>query len=82
MIEAYKIIFLDGSERPYEVFEQIDFVKANRLVDFVRGMIRDGRICEESLEEYYDKYSCIQTEQNAEELLKMDGYTVEKVLLD
>ena len=82
MIEAYKIIYLDGCDRPYEVFENIEIVRDKSMVDFVKGMIRDGRICEESLEEYYRKYSCIQTEENAIELLRLDGYDVEKVFLD
>ena len=82
MIAVYKIIYLDECDRPRDVFEHIELVEASHLVPYVKGMIRDGRICEESLDEYYRKYSCIQTNGNAEELLELDGYTVKELFLD
>lgn len=83
MISIYKIIYLDECERPRDVFEHIELVEAENLVPYVKGMIRDGRICEESLDEYYKTHSCIQTNENAEEILRLDGYTFDtEVFLD
>ena len=82
MIAVYKIIYLDECDRPRDVFEHIELVEASHLVPYVKKMVDDGRICEESLDEYYRKYSCIQTNSNAEELLELDGYTFEELFLD
>lgn len=82
MIAVYKIIYLDECDRPRDVFEHIELVEAENLVPYIKGMIRDGRISEESLDEYYREFSCIQTNINAEKLLELDGYTFEEVFLD
>jgi len=76
-MKVYKIIYLDGEIGPFDVFDLIDLVPKEKLVVFVQDMIENGRICDESIEIFKEKHPLgVQTEQDAIELLVLDGYTL------
>ena len=52
----------------------VDVVDENHILQYVLGMINDGRICEETLEEY----PIPTTDKEALALVVADGWTVVK----
>ena len=76
-MKVFKICFIDGSERPSEVFDFIDLVLPSKLLGFVKNMIDEGRICEESVADFRERNKHgIRSLQDACELLVSDGYTI------
>lgn len=81
-MKVYKITYLDEWDRPYEVLEGIEIVRAKQLADYVETMYANGRICEENYKEFCKKHpNGAETESDAIELLKLDGYYVEPVIV-
>lgn len=77
-MKVYKIVYMDGSERPWEIFNHTEVVKAKDLADYVETMNAEGRICEDNYEIFKEKHPHgVMTEADALELLEMDGYEFE-----
>lgn len=76
-MKVFKICFLDGCDRPYEVFDYIEIVLPSKLVRFVKDMIGNERICEQSVLDFNEKHGHgIRSIKDAIELLESDGYTI------
>ena len=80
-MKVYKICYIEDSDA-VEVFDLIDIVRERNLPLFVRKMVDEGQICEETVKDFMKKHKRLpQTRAEAVELLKDDGYDVEQTIV-
>lgn len=75
-MKIYLIGYFDDLKWVGEFLQELELVPESRLVDTVKTMINEGRICEDTITDNgYDVAKMDATQ--AVEILKDDGYTVE-----
>ena len=76
-MKVYKVIYLDECETPREVFEHTELVQAKELINYVNILHDLGRIYDDTYNIFLEKHpQGVLTEQDAIELLEMDGFSV------
>ena len=81
MKDVYVIYFPEGdrTEMPREVISGIDIVSPKNLVNHIKTMVDEGRICDWTLKDFVEEHGHEpQTEQDCVEFLESDGYIVMK----
>jgi len=81
-MNAYKIIYWDECETTQDMWKYIEIVQFGHLVKFVEWLDREERIAKESYEIFKEKHpDGVQTEQDAIELLRTDGWAVDEIVV-
>lgn len=76
MKKIYLIGYFDDLKWIGEFLQELELVPESRLVETVKTMIHDGRICEDTITDNGYDVAKMDAAQ-AVEILKDDGYTVE-----
>ena len=79
-MKLYLIGYLDDLHWPSEVLNELEIIPEKHLVETVKTMIDEGRICDEIIidGEYNLETMDIKT---AKQILKDDGYTVKSYII-
>ena len=78
-MKVYKILYIDECESKYETFNHTEIVREKGLPEFVNMLWQEGRLSEDSIEEFLKKYGHnVQNKEQALELLEKDGYAYEE----
>jgi len=76
-MKIYLMGYFEDCKWPSEVLNELELIPENKLVETVRMMIQEERICPETIEEgEYDLENM--TPEIAIQILQDDGYTVEE----
>lgn len=78
MTKVYKITYYDEYEHP----DDIEVVKEGCLSDYANMCWQEGRISQETIDEYLKKHETKpNNDKDAIELLESDGYYVSKITM-
>ena len=81
-MNAYKIIYWDECETTQDMWKYIEIVEFGHLVKYVEWLLREERIYKENYDIFMEKHPYgVQTEQDAIELLRTDGYAVDEIIV-
>ena len=78
-MKIFKLIYMDEIENNRDFWNHIELIEPTHLPKYVEKMIQEGRICEDNVEIFKEKHPFgVQTQSDAIELLKLDGYDIEE----
>lgn len=78
-MKIFKLIYMDEIENNRDFWNHIELIEPKHLARYVEEMIQDGRICEENVDIFMEKHpQGVQTQEDAVELLTLDGYDIEE----
>ena len=74
-MKVYLIGYFEDCKYPSEVLRELELIPEEKMVETVKNMISEGRICSETIED--NNYDITKlTVEMAIQILESDGYTV------
>lgn len=81
-MEAYKVIYWDECETTQDMWKYIEIVERGHLVKFVEWLLRMEKIYTDNYKIFLEKHpDGVQTDQDAIELLRTDGWAVDEIIV-